>query len=211
MRLSALMVCGVSIFSALSFSASVKDAESPQGAKARLAALPKISLETWKQMLTKHGWLYGSMTAKIKVIGFLTPKAAPELKNVLFGAPNRDYDFVCKTIMLPDTASPTWNLAAKLRIAYALQDPNHYRTPKIVLNQAKQVAEPKVGDFESEWKALPPEVQKQAEEEFDSCTELAKRAKSDTYFMILPDDTIVEIGHPLNIEKVWNDYLSTKG
>ncbi len=205
------MVCGAAIFSTFGFSAGDKDADSGQAAKARLASLPKISMETWKQMLTKHGWLYGSMTAKIKMIGFLTPKATPELKNVLFGAPNRDYDFVCKTIMLPDTSSPTWNLAAKLRIAYALQDPNRYRTPKIVLNQSKQLAEPKVGDFENEWKSVPADIQKQAEEEFESCTELAKRAKPDTYYAILPDDTIVEIGHPLNIERVWNDYLSTKG
>jgi len=161
-------------------------------------------------MLAKQGWLHGSMKAKIKVIGFLTPRADISAKNVLFGAPTHDGDVVCKTILLPDDGSPTWNLAAKLRIAYALSDPNKYRTPKIVLNLSKQISEPNAGDFEREWLTLPDDMRKKATEEFESNQELVKQAKVDTFYVALPNDEIVEVGHPFNVEKVWNDYLISK-
>lgn len=194
----------------MGFSGSGGDAEKALEAKTRLAALPRLSQTTWKQMLVKHGWLFGSMTAKIKVIGFLTPNASASAKNVLFGAPVHDGDIVCKTIMLPDDSSPTWNLAAKLRIAYAIDAPNKYKTPRIVLNKAKQISEPKAGEFEQEWASLPESLRKQAAEEFESDRDLGKQFKIDTFYAVLPNEEIVEVGHPLNVDKVWTDYLVSK-
>lgn len=182
------------------------DEEAIQAAKVRIAALPRVSAETWKTMLSKHGWLYGSMSAKIKVVGFLTSKADIKARNMLFGSPGKEGDIVCKTIMIPTENSPNWNLASKIRIAYALSDPNKYKTPAIILNKAKQIAETKVGEFEKIWKTFPEDIQKQASEEFESYTELTKRIKVDTYYAALPNDEIVEVGHPFNVEKIWNDY-----
>ena len=192
------------------FSGIRSDEDKVQEAKSRLAGLPHISQETWKQMLTKHGWLFGSMSAKIKVIGFLTPKANDAAKNVLFGSPTHKGDMVCKTILVPDSTNQTWNLAAKLRIAYGISEPNRYRTPAIILDETKHITQKQAGAFEKEWKALPEELRKRATDEFESCVELAKSVKVDTFYVILPNDEIVEVGHPFNVEKVWNDYLSSK-
>ena len=74
----------------------------------------------------------------------------------------------------------------------------------------KQIGEPKFGDFDREFKSLPVEIQHKAEEEFDSYKELGKQIKLDTYYLLLPNDEVVEIGHPFNVEKVWNDYLIAK-
>ena len=209
MRICAFVGLGVCALGLLGFRDG-NDAEKAQDAKSRLSGLSRMDLALWKQSLQKHGWLYGAATGKIKVIGFLTPNAKTASKNILFGKPTQLGDINYKTIMLPDTIARTWNLASKLRIAYALLEPAKYKTPPIILNAMKQIGEPKFGDFDREFKSLPVEIQQKAEDEFESYKDLAKQVKVDTYFMMLPDETIVEIGHPFNVEKVWNDYLLAK-
>lgn len=209
MRISALFVLGAFVLGAFGFRTG-EDAERAQAAKTRIDALPRMSTELWKQSLQKHGWLYGAPSAKIKVIGFLTPEAKTASKNILFGSPTHQGDVICKTIMMPDSIAKTWTLASKLRIAYALMEPGKYKAPPIILNAMKQIGEPKFGDFDREFKSLPIEIQQKAEDELESYKELGKQIKLDTYYMLLPNNEIVDIGHPFNVEKVWNDYLLTK-
>ena len=113
-------------------------------------------------------------------------------------------------MMIPDGIARTWNLASKLRIAYALMEPGKYKAPPIILNSMKQIGEPKFGDFDRDFKVLPADIQKLAEDEFESYKEIAKQIKVDTYYLLLPNDEVVEVGHPQNVEKVWNDYLLSK-
>lgn len=206
MKLFGLVIAGVCAFGMFGFRIG-EDAEKVQEAKSRIGALPHLTTGLWKQLIQKHGWLYGAPSAKIKVLGFLTPNATQNVKNVLFGAPTHQGDVICKTMMMPDSIARTWNLASKLRIAYALMEPGKYKAPQIILNSMKQIGEPKFGDFDRDFKALPPEIQKKAEEEFESYKEIGKQIKVDTYYILLPNDEVVEVGHPLNVEKVWNDYL----
>lgn len=209
MRFHVLAGLGLVAFGLLGFRGG-EDAEKTQAAKSRLDGLARMDLGLWKESLSKHGWLYGSPTAKIKVIGFLTPNATLNSKNILFGAPTQQSDVLCKTIMLPDSIAKTWNMASKLKIAYALAEPSKYKAPPIILNAMKQIGEPKFGDFDRVFKSMPVEIQQKAEEELESYKELAKRVKVDTYYMLLPNDEVVEIGHPFNVEKVWSDYLLAK-
>lgn len=209
MRFSALVAVGVGAVALFGFRGGGGDSERVADAKAHLASLGRLSKPIWEQMQGKHTWVFGA-PSKVKLVGLLTPNASANLKNMLFGGPNKDADILCKTIMVPDDASPTWNLASKLRIAYAIVDSSGYQTPPIVLNSKKQVAEPKVGDFDAAWKALPADIQKQATDEFELYRELAKHVKTDTYFVELPDGSVVEVGHPFNVEKVWNEYLMSR-
>ncbi len=210
MRCSALLVLGLCAASVFGFTPNGGDAERAQAAKARLAALPRISVETWKGLLAQHGWLVGNSTSKIKIVGILTPEAPLAARNLLFGTPNRDADFVCKTMMLPMDGCPNWNMATRLRVAYALMEPNKYKTPSIILNQKKQIAEPKPGEFAKAWDEVPKDIQDMADAEVAKYGELAKHVKINTYYAILPNDEVVEVGHPFQIEAVWNDYLSAK-
>ena len=209
MKSFGLVVVGVCAFGLLGFQDG-EDAEKVQEARTRLVGLPRMTPGLWKQLIQKHGWLYGAPTAKIKILGFLTPDAKANAKNILFGAPTHQGDMICKTVMMPDPIAKTWNLASKLRIAYALMEPAKYKAPPIILNAMKQIGEPKFGDFDRAFKALPEDIQKQAEEEFDSYKEISKQVKVDTFYLLLPTEEVVEIGHPFNVEKVWNDYLLTK-
>ena len=209
MKLVGLVVVGVCALGIFGFRDG-EDAEKIQEAKTRIGALPHITPGLWKQLIQKHGWLYGAPSAKIKVLGFLTPNATPNVKNVLFGAPTHQGDVICKTMMIPDGIARTWNLASKLRIAYALMEPGKYKAPPIILNSMKQIGEPKFGDFDRDFKVLPADIQKLAEDEFESYKEIAKQIKVDTYYLLLPNDEVVEVGHPQNVEKVWNDYLLSK-
>ena len=209
MKLVGLVIVGVCALGTFGFRDG-EDAEKIQEAKTRIGALPHITPVLWKQLIQKHGWLYGAPSAKIKVLGFLTPNATPNVKNVLFGAPTHQGDVICKTMMIPDEIARTWNLASKLRIAYALMEPGKYKAPPIILNSMKQIGEPKFGDFDRDFKALPADIQKLAEDEFESYKEIAKQIKVDTYYLLLPNDEVVEVGHPQNVEKVWNDYLLSK-
>jgi hypothetical protein len=209
MKTVAYIVGGLCALGILGFR-SGEDAEKIQEAKARMDSRPRMSVGLWKQLLQKHGWLYGAPSAKIKVLGFLTPNAQPTAKNILFGAPTHHGDIICKTIMMPDSIARTWNLASKLRIAYALMEPTKYKAPPIILNAMKQIGEPKFGDFDREFKSLPADIQQKAEEELESYKEIGKQIKLDTYYMLMPNDEVIEIGHPFNVEKVWNDYLVTK-
>ncbi len=209
MKFLRMVIVGASALGILAFR-SGEDAEKIQEAKTRMVALPRLDTVLWKQLIQKHGWLYGSPKAKIKVLGFLTPNAKSASKNILFGAPTREGDVICKTIMMPDSIAKTWNLASKLRIAYALMEPTKYKAPPIILNAMKQIGEPKFGDFDREFKSLPIDIQQKAEDEFESYKEVAKLIKVDTYYMLMPNDEVVEIGHPFNVEKVWNDYLVAK-
>jgi hypothetical protein len=205
----AILISGLCALGLLGFRDS-GDVEKVQEAKSRMGALPRLDAGLWKQLIQKHGWLYGSPKAKIKVLGFLTPNAKLASKNILFGAPSHEGDVIYKTIMMPDSIAKTWNLASKLRIGYAMSEPTKYKAPPIILNAMKQIGEPKFGDFDREFKALPVEIQQKAEVEFDSYKELGKQIKLDTYYLLLPNDEVVEIGHPFNVEKVWNDYLVAK-
>ncbi len=205
----AFLVCGISGI-CLSGFRDGGDVEKVQEAKSRMGALPRLDAGLWRQLIQKHGWLYGSPKAKIKVLGFLTPNAKLASKNILFGSPSHEGDVIYKTIMMPDSIAKTWNLASKIRIGYAMSLPTKYKAPPIILNAMKQIGEPKFGDFDREFKSLPVEIQQKAEEEFDSYKELGKQIKLDTYYLLLPNDEVVEIGHPFNVEKVWNDYLIAK-
>jgi hypothetical protein len=210
MNIRAFAMIGVCTFSLFGFR-NGGDAEKVQEAKSRLDGLARMEPSSWQIALQKHGWLYGAPSAKIKVIGFLTPNAKLTSKNILFGAPTHQGDVICKTIMLPDSIAKTWNLASKLRIAYALMEPSKYKAPPIILNAQKQIGEPKIGDFARMFNSLPADIQQKAEEELESYNELAKHVKTDTYYLLLPNNEVVEIGHPFNVEKVWTDYLLTKG
>lgn len=209
MRISTLWFIGIVVLSGSAALAS-NESNSAQVAKARLAALPRISAESWKSLLSQHGWLYGNVKAKIKVVGILDPSASLVTRNLLFGSPNRESDYVCKTLLLPSDTSPNWNTMSKLRVAYALMEPTKYRVPNIILNQAKQVAEPKPGDLDREWAAVPDDIKKQAETEVAGYAEIAKRVKVNAYYVVLPNDEVVEVNHPFEVERVWNDYLTSK-
>ena len=86
-----------------------------------------------------------------------------------------------------------------------------YKAPAIVLDAQKQIGEPNNGDFEREFKLVPADIQQKAEAELESYKVIAKQIKVDTYYLQLPNGDAVEVGHPFNVEKVWNDYLLTKG
>ncbi len=186
------------------------DVAKVRDAKQRMDSLHHISSELWKQLIQKHGWIYGAPSAKIKVLGFITYNAPLNTRNVLFGSPTHLGDVICKTMMVPDDAAKTWSAASKLRIAYALMEPTKYKAPPIILNGLKQVGEPNIGDFQRDFSALPADIQKQAGAELESYKEIAKQIKVDTYYLLLPNDEVVEVGHPLSVEKVWNDYLLSK-
>ena len=187
------------------------DTKRVQEAQARLHSLPRMAPGLWKTLIQQHGWIYGAPSAKIKMLGFVTPKAKLELQNVLFGSPTHQGDTICKTMMMPDDGSKTWTVASKLRIAYALMEPMRYKAPAIVLDAQKQIGEPNNGDFEREFKLVPADIQQKAEAELESYKVIAKQIKVDTYYLQLPNGDAVEVGHPFNVEKVWNEYLLTKG
>ena len=210
MKLLGLVVGGACLFGIYGFR-SGGDVEKVQEAKARLNALPRLAPGLWKKLIQQHGWIYGSPTAKIKMLGFLTPNAKIETRNVLFGSPTHHGDTICKTMMMPDESAKTWTTASKLRIAYALMEPTRYKAPSIILNSQKQIGEPNIGDFNRDFKALPAEFQKKAEDELESYKEIGKQIKVDTYYLLLPNGEAVEVGHPFNVENVWNDYLLAKG
>ena len=207
MKLFRLIGAGLCLITVFGFTSADKDVSD---AKSRLSALPHVSPELWKSLIKQHGWIFGAPSAKIKILGFLTPGAKEQNKNILFGSPTHQGDVICKTMMMPDAGAKTWTLASKLRIAYALMEPTKYKAPPIILNSLKQVGEPKNGDFAHDWDLVPTEIQQRAEAEMASYAELTKQIKLDTYYVLLPNDEVVEVGHPFNVEKVWNDYLLSK-